>query len=135
MPAHSKRPSPPARMVQLLLAEKRRMLADGRTLTRRDFEAAWDACWEVMVGERAWPHATEHRRYWRMMMASTKNETRAAFLDQPTPFSTLAASLTAAARRFRIDLSPEELPMVFIRAIQAGYSVSDEDVPREEIAA
>ena len=59
MPAPSKRPSPPARMVELLAAEKRALIAANGLVTRQDFEAAWAECWHVMVLERAWPHKTD----------------------------------------------------------------------------
>lgn len=121
-------------MVELLAAEKRRLLAENGMLTGEDFETAWCECWMVMVSERAWPHATEHRRHWRVAMIATKSEMRAAFLGQPTSFATLATGFTVAARRLRVELTAEDLPTVILGAIQAGYSVADTQ-PGEGIAA
>lgn len=117
MPAQSKRPSPPARMAALLAAEKRRMLADGRELTVRDFEEAWAACWAVMVHERAWPHATVHRRAWRQVQARTKDEFRAAFLDAPTPFALAAGRLMSAADKCGEPLSSTQLSKALLAMI------------------
>lgn len=51
------------------------------------FERAWDEAWSVMVTERAWPHATEHRRQWRKgMEEAMKPEARACFLGLPTAY-------------------------------------------------
>lgn len=97
MPAHRKRPSPPARMVELLATEKRRLLDDGRRLTIDEFEAAWDAAWLLMVAERAWPHATTERRGWRVaMLEAMKPEARACFLDQPSGFCKWVGALADA---------------------------------------
>ena len=96
MPAPSKRPSPPARMVELLTIEKRRLIDEKGTVTGEDFEVAWEACWEVMVTERAWPHATEHRRAWRSAMVACKPETRACFVGESTGFFRYMGALADA---------------------------------------
>lgn len=148
MPATSRRPAPSARMVDLLAAAKRTLIANGfdlerpedpaafaravavdreRTFVRAEldemieakagrealaakrgdlavldrefadllavlpafaaFEAAWERSWQTMVQERAWPHATKHRRAWRLAMRDCKPETRACFLGLPTGYS------------------------------------------------
>jgi hypothetical protein len=112
-------------MIELLAQAKHDMLAAAGFVTRADFEGAWNDAWELMVTERSWPHATEHRRQWRVAMLATRSEMRAAFLGQHTMFGDLASSLMAASARVRqIELTPEELPQVIIGAIQAGYGVT-----------
>lgn len=88
MAARRKRPTPPARMVELLTEAKARLLAEGVTLTVEVFDREWDAAWRLMVTERAWPHATEHRRQWRAAMRDTRSEFQAAFLGVETAYST-----------------------------------------------
>ncbi len=117
MPAPSKRPSPPARMVTLLAAEKKRLLAENGHVTRQDFETAWDVCWDVMVLERAWAHNTPQRRNWRHAQQMTKAECRAAFLDVPTPFATAAARLTEVAGGMCLQLEPEQVGKALLAAI------------------
>lgn len=134
MPAPSKRPAPPARMADLLIAVKREMLAAGVELTRGAFEAAWATAWVAMVAERGWPHATEHRRQWRAAMLAAKPEFRAAFLGRETTFGQLIASLTLASRNMRVDLTPDDVPRVIIGAIQHGYSIVGEN-ERDTVAA
>jgi hypothetical protein len=119
-------------MVELLAEAKARLLAERQSVTSADFEREWSAAWDVMTAERAWPHATEHRRQWRVAMLATKSETRAAFLDRPTTFGSLAQSLTAASARLHIALAPEDLPHVLIGAIQAGYSIAGESTVQED---
>lgn len=132
MAAHRKRPTPTVRMVELLREAKDRLLAETGKVTPEDFDREWEAAWALMVAERAFPHATEHRRQWRAAMLSTKSEARASFLDRPTTFSRLAASLTAASSRLHIALESEELPRVIIGAIQAGYSIAGENTVEED---
>lgn len=97
MPAHSKRPSPPARMVELLGLEKKRLLSKGIVIVDADFDLAWEVCWGIMVTERAWPHATAHRRAWRRAMEEAmKPEARACFLDIPTGFHRYVGALAEA---------------------------------------
>lgn len=84
-------------MVQLLAIEKRRLLDVQGFVTDADFEVAWDACWAVMVTERAWPHATAHRRAWRKAMREAlRPEARACFLGQPSGFQRWAGALAEA---------------------------------------
>jgi hypothetical protein len=104
-------------MAMLLAAEKRRMLADGHDLTVRDFEAAWAACWAVMVHERAWPHATVHRRSWRQVQAETKAEFCAAFIDSPTAFERAASRLAKVADDCGEHLDPVKLSKALIAAM------------------
>lgn len=101
MPARSKRPSPPARMVELLAVEKKRLLAERGFVTAQDFERSWERCWAIMVTERAWPHATTHRRAWRSAMLDCKPETRASFLDEPSGFSRYIGALAEAMDQSR----------------------------------
>lgn len=126
MAAHRKRPIPTARMVELLAEGKRRLLAEQGGVTPEDFEREWDAAWALMVAERAWPHATIDRRQWKAAMLATKSEARASFLGRPTMFGALAHSLTVAAMRWHIELTPEDLPRVIIGAIQTGYAAATE---------
>jgi hypothetical protein len=104
-------------MVELLAEAKARLLAERQSVTSADFEREWSAAWDVMTAERAWQHATEPR---------------AAFLDRPTTFGSLAQSLTAASARLHIALAPEDLPHVLIGAIQAGYSIAGESTVQED---
>ena len=129
MPARSDRPSPPARMVELLAVRKRELLDHGVELTRSEFDAAWNDAWVIMTAERAWAHATEHRRGSRIAMVSTRSEYRAAFLDQPTAFSTLAVGLTTAGKRLRVTVTTDDLPTVILGAIGQGY-LADHDAER-----
>lgn len=134
MPAQSKRPSPPARMADLLAAEKHRMLAAGQELTVRDFEDAWARCWAIMVHERAWPHATVHRRAWRQVQVETKAECRAAFLGLPTPFATAVGRLAAAADKCGVDLEPGQLAKALLAAIVL-VEIPEDEVDRAMSAA
>lgn len=117
MPAPAKRPAPPARMVQLLADEKRRLLADKGRVTHRDFDEAWDRCWALMVTERAWPHATEHRRAWRAAMVATRSEARASFVGEPTAFAYAAGRLSIAAAGMCVVIAPAEIPKTLLAAI------------------
>lgn len=112
-------------MVALLAAEKRRLLATNGTVTRRDFEDAWSASWEVMVLERAWAHNTPQRRAWRAAQAATKAECRAAFLNLPTPFAAVAERLTTVAGDMCLTLAPEQIGRALLAAI--AYVEVDED--------
>ncbi len=71
------RPNPAERMAALLADER---AALGREPLGLDFRAAWDRSWATMVDERAWPHATKHRRAWREAMNRTRPKCRAAFI-------------------------------------------------------
>lgn len=117
MPAPSKRPAPPARMVALLAVEKRRLLAEKGHVTRQDFEQAWAACWEVMVLERAWAHSTPRRRESRAALVATKSEVRAAFLDEPTAFAFATGRLASAADGMCLRLEPTQVPRALLEAI------------------
>jgi hypothetical protein len=130
MPARSKRPSPPARMVELLAVEKERVLAEGRDVTRHDFEEAWAKCWNHMIAERAWPHATIHRRAWRSAMIATRSETRAAFVGDPTPFAFVTYRLVEAAEGMCVWLEPEQIPKALLAAIAYVESPEGEEIPR-----
>jgi hypothetical protein len=116
-------------MADLLLERKLRLLADGVELTRQAFEAAWAEAWEVMVAEKAWPHATEHRRQWRSAMISCKAEMRAAFLDQPTMFAQISDALLAAGVRMEVDMQVSDLPRAFIGAICSYGATDPEEAP------
>jgi hypothetical protein len=116
-------------MADLLLERKVRLLDDGVELTRHVFEAAWCEAWEVMVAEKAWPHATEHRRQWRAAMISCKTEMRAAFLDEPTMFARISDALMAAADRMEVDMRLTDLPPAFIGAIRAYGATDPEEAP------
>lgn len=99
MPAPSKRPAPPARMVELLVIRKRELLEENGGVTIEDFDVAWEECWQAMVTERAWPHATAERRSWRSAMLAARPETMACFLGRPTGFHTYLAALADAMDR------------------------------------
>lgn len=116
MPPPSKRPAPPARMVSLLAAEKRRLISEKGHVTRQDFDEAWQTCWQVMIDERAFPHATRERRGWRVAMQMTRSEAQAAFLDEPTPYAFVAERLVAAAGAMCVRLAPEEVPNAILAA-------------------
>lgn len=118
-------------MVELLTIEKRRLLAEHGHVTRQDFEEAWERCWHVMVLERAWPHATRHRRAWRQAQDETKLECCAAFLGEPTPFSFAATRLEEAASGMCLRLPPEQLG----RAILAVISYCEVDDERAAVNA
>jgi len=125
--AHRKRPLPCTRMADLLVERKRQLLAEGVELTRAHFEQAWREAWEIMVQERAWPHATEHRRQWRSAMLACKGEMRAAFLDRPTMFARVSEALAAAGERMDVRVRVEDLPRVFLGAIREyGATLPDE---------
>lgn len=128
MPPASKRPTPPERMVELLAIEKRRLLAANGTVTRQDFERAWEACWWTMVLERAFPHATRHRRAWRMVLEVTRSECKAAFLDEPSPYATAAARLVSAANGMCVRLTPDQVPMALLAAHAYTETKEGEDV-------
>jgi hypothetical protein len=94
MPASRKRPTPPERMVELLVEAKRGLLRQRDTLTVGDFERAWDEAWRVMVAEHAWPHNTFHRRTWRAaMLEAMKPEACACFIGASTAFQSLAVAV------------------------------------------
>lgn len=117
MPRASTRPAPPARMVALLAVEKRRLLAEKGHVTRRDFDAAWAACWMVMVLERSWSHNTYNRRSTRAAMLATRSEVRAAFLDEPTAFSSAIGRLSSAASGMCLQLEPEQTMQALLATI------------------
>lgn len=119
-------------MAELLADARRELLAIDVVLDEADFDRAWDESWDRMRSERAWPHATEHRRQWRVAMVATRSEMRAAFLGRPTMFGDLANSLMSAAARQGVVLEPEQLPKVILGAIAFGYSVVGD---HEEVAA
>lgn len=103
-------------MVQLLALAKYWLLIENGAVTRSDFDAAWEGCWEVMVDERAWPHATRHRRAWRKAMQVTRSEMRAAFLDQPTAYAFVAERITTAADAMCVHLEPDQIPTAMLAA-------------------
>ena len=103
-------------MVELLTIEKRRLLDVNGGVTTSDFRAAWERCWEIIVLERGWAHATRLRRSMRQAQDETKDECRAAFLDLPTPFATAAASLTEAAGGMCLQLVPEQVGKAILAA-------------------
>lgn len=133
MAAHRKRPIPPARMVELLADAKRDLLAHDVELTPRVFEQAWAQAWEVMIAERAWPHATEHRRQWRAAMIATKSEARAAFLDVETMFARIAESFMAASTRLEVEMTVSDLPLAFQGAIRAYGATGPDEAPGGEM--
>ncbi len=113
-------------MVALLAAEKKRLLAENGHVTRQDFETAWEACWEVMVLERAWAHNTPQRRNWRAAQDETKAECCAAFLDVPTPFAFAAERISSAASGMCLRLAPEQLGRALLAAITYVELPSDD---------
>lgn len=129
MAAHRKRPIPSARMADLLVDAKRELLDQGVDLTPRVFDAAWRRAWEAMVEERAWPHATEHRRQWRSAMIACKSEMRAAFLDVETPYSRISETFVKASERVEVDLTPADMPRAFIGAITAYGATDPSEAP------
>ncbi len=114
-------------MVELLAVEKKRLLAERGYVTSQDFSVAWDECWWTMKLERAWPHATVHRRGWRRAQERTRREMRAAFLDEPTPFALAAERLSEAAAGMCLHLEPEQVGKALLAAM-AYVQIDDEDV-------
>ncbi len=106
-------------MVELLAAEKHRLLATQGHVTTSDFRRAWEECWQVMVLERSWAHATRHRRASRMAMLATRSEARAAFIDHPAAFGFAVEQLSTAAGNLCMDLEPDQIPAALLAAI--GY--------------
>lgn len=119
-------------MVELLAAEKKRLIAENGEVTRQDFEAAWTACWETMKREHAWPHATADRRDWRRAQERTRREMRAAFLGEPTPFAFASSRVSEAASAMCLRLEPEQLGKAMLAAM--AY-VEIEDVQAAERAS
>lgn len=118
MPAPSKRPSPPARMVELLADWKRILLdVDQRELTMEDFRRAWERCWEIIVLEHGWAHATRLRRSMRQVQDETREECCAAFLDLPTPFAAAAARMDEIATSAGVTLAPAQLGRALLASI------------------
>jgi len=113
-------------MVELLSVEKRHLIAEHGHVTHRDFRDAWDRSWTQMVIERAFPHATVHRRNWRRALVGTQPEFRAAFLDEPSAFSFAAARLSEAAEGMCLHLEPAQLGTAILAAV--GYVEGPEDV-------
>lgn len=111
-------------MSELLLEAKERLIAEAGEVTDADFEREWDGAWETMVAERAWPHASIHRRQWRAAMIATKSEARAAFVGRETNFSRVAQALLAAAPGVDVQITYKELPVVMAGAIRAGYGAT-----------
>lgn len=130
MPAHRKKPVPSVRMVELLAAEKRRLLDEAGDVTRDDFERAWQRAWGQLVAEHVWPHNTEHRRQWWATLLAAKAEARAAFLDMPTSFAQLIKGLAVACSRFEIEMTSDQLPNVILGAVGEGYELTSEDERR-----
>jgi hypothetical protein len=94
-------------MVELLVDAKRDLLHRQGFVTVEDFEAAWAEAWATMVAERAWPHATTHRRQWRSAMKTAmKPEARACFLGQPTAFQFFLEAILS-----RVDESRVAIPV------------------------
>jgi hypothetical protein len=104
-------------MVELLSMEKSRLIAENGTVTSHDFDAAWQLAWQVMVAERAWPHATKHRRAWRAAMLATRSEARAAFLGEPTAFAHVAERLSVAAAGMCVTIEAAQIPKTLLAAI------------------
>lgn len=114
-------------MVQLLAAEKRRLIVANGHVTRRDFDEAWERCWDMMRKEHAWAHATHERRSVRRAQRSTRRELRAAFLDEPTPFAFAAQRISEAASGMCLQLEPEQLGKAMLAAM-AYVEIDDEAV-------
>lgn len=120
-------------MVELLADWKRIIIeVDGRQPTLADFQMAWDRSWEIMVIERAWPHATKHRRAWRQVQDETKAECCAAFLDTPSPFAFAARRIAEAAEGMCLRLAPEQLGKALLAAV--AY-VEAPDIEHAELAS
>ena len=118
-------------MVELLAAEKHRLLAAEGHVTRNDFRRAWLMAWDVMVLERAWPHASRHRRMWREAMVAMRPEMEAAFLDAETPFSAAAGKLSSAAARMCLQLEPEQVGRALLAAMTyVDLPADDESLSR-----
>lgn len=88
-------------MLELLAVEKRRLLVTNGYVTEADFEVCWEMCWQVMVTERAWPHATAHRRSWRAAMLAAKPEYGACWVGVETGFSRYIGALAEAMDQSR----------------------------------
>lgn len=130
MPAPSKRPSPPARMVALLTEEKRRLIAANGHVTLRDFDQVWERCWDIMKREHAYPHLTPERRGWRQaQVLGLRPECRAAFLGTSTAFSRVVGRLREAAAQQCLTLTPEQTTQALLAAT-AFIEVPDLDAAR-----
>lgn len=112
-------------MVELLAMTKYWLLAENGVVTRSDFDAAWEGCWRVMVDERAWPHATKHRRAWREAQDETKEECLLAFLGVPSPFAFAAARISEVASGMCLHLQPEQIGKALLAAV-AYVEIDDE---------
>jgi hypothetical protein len=125
-------------MVELLAVEKRRLLAEGRDLRNLaacEFDEIWETCWEVMVLERGWPHATKHRRAWRQAQDETKEECLLAFRDAPSPFAFAARRIAEVAEGMCLRLAPEQVGKALLAAV-AYVEVDDEHAAgRASVAA
>lgn len=108
MANHVKR-RPAQRMAELLEYERKRLTrlslragGDG-LLTEKDFEAAWDDCWEALVVERAWPHFTPERRGWREAQLAMKPILCRWFLGQTTSFAVAVDGIRSMAQQPGVD--------------------------------
>ena len=122
-------------MVELLTIEKRRLLAVNGYVTTSDFRAAWERCWEIMVDERAWPHATRFRRGWRAAQFATRREMCAAFVNSPTAFSTATEQLVVAASRMGVTIHVDDLPRALLAAIAYVQGEDELEAARDHAAA
>lgn len=122
-------------MVALLTIEKRRLLASHGTVTRRDFDEAWERSWRTMVLERSWAHSTRYRRASRQAMVATRREYRAAFLDEASTFSFAATRLQDAAANMGLPLAPEQISRALLAAIAYVEREDDVDEARASSAA
>lgn len=99
MPFPRTRPLPCSRIVELLAEAKRVQLAQTGTVTQDDFDRAWEQALAVMRTEKAFPHATEHRRQWHAALEATRPEFEACFLGRSTPFGFWSVAIIEGVAR------------------------------------
>lgn len=113
-------------MVELLAERKRTLLRECGVVTAEDFEVAWEASWTQMVAERAWPHATVHRRQWRRAMEEAMMpEARACWLGQPTAFSEYVTAIFALVDESRDARTPSVTGVRRSGRDMRGVSIDD----------
>lgn len=63
LPPFPIRQDPAQRMAVILVAED-----------TSDFDKAWEAAWDAMCHERAWPHSTRYRHAWKAALVGLRDE-------------------------------------------------------------
>ncbi len=101
----SKRPTPAARLTELMAYEKRRLLrgkqrrGEPAVVTAAEFDEAWAECWQIMVKEKAWPHLTPERKGWRAAQQDMRPMMLRMWLGETTSFDIAVDGLRGRAER------------------------------------